>query len=85
LVVYVDTFYKYAVMDNDECTDEQLKFQNSHNPSIFITTPIVGSADIYIAAAYYAVITEKFWRLNQQQQAFAQIVRLRLSRVPHPW
>ena len=38
----VDIFHMYAKMGNDERTKMQLKFQDSRNHSLFITTPKVG-------------------------------------------
>jgi len=81
----VDKFHMYAEMGNDECTEMQLKFQDSRNPSVFITTPKVGGPGLNLTAANHAVITEKFWVLNEQRQAFARVVRLGQNRVPHTW
>jgi len=39
---HVDIFHMFAEMGNDERTEMQLKFQDSGNPSVFITTPKVG-------------------------------------------
>jgi hypothetical protein len=75
----------YAEMGNDERTEMQLKFQDSRNPSVFVTTPKVGWTGLYLTAANHAVITQKFWVLNKQQQAFARVVRLGQNRVPHTW
>jgi len=33
----------------------------------------------------HAVITQKFWALNEQRQAFARVVRLGQNRVPQTW
>ena len=81
----VDIFHMYAEMSNDERTEMQLKFQDSRNPSIFITTPIVGGTGLNLTAANHAVITQKFWVLNEQRQAFARVVRLGQKSVPHTW
>jgi hypothetical protein len=67
----VDIFHMYAEMGNDERTEMQLKFQDSRNPSVFITTPKVGRTGLNLTTAYHAVITQKFWVLNAQRQAFA--------------
>ena len=72
----VDIFHMYTEMGNDEHTEMQLKFQNSRGPSVFITTPKVGGIRLNLTAANHAVITKKCWVLNEQQQAFAQVVRL---------
>jgi len=53
----VDIFDMYAEMGNDECTEMQLKFQDSRNPSVFITTPKVGRTGLNLTAADHAVIT----------------------------
>jgi SNF2 family DNA or RNA helicase len=49
----------------------QLKFQDSRNPSVFITTLKGGGTGLNLTAANDAVITPKFWVLNEQRQAFA--------------
>jgi len=81
----VDIFHMYAEMGNDERTEMQLKFQDSRNPSVFITTPKVGWTGLNLTAANHAVITQKFWVLNEQRQAFAWVVPLGQNRVPHTW
>jgi len=50
-----------------------------------ITTPKVGGTGHNHTAANYAVITHKFWVLNEQRQVFAQVVRLGQYLVPHTW
>jgi len=67
----VDIFHMYAEMGNDERTEMQLHFQYLQNPSVFITTPKVGRTGLTLTAANHAVITQKFWVLIEQQQAFA--------------
>ena len=81
----VDIFHMYAEMGNDERTEMQLKFQDSRNPSVFITTPKVGGTGLNLTEANHEVITQKFWVLNEQRQAFALVVRLGQNRVPHTW
>jgi hypothetical protein len=81
----LDIFYMFAEMGNDERTEMQLKFQDSPNPSVFVTTPKVGGTGLNLTAANHAVITQKFWVLNEQRQAFARVVRLGQNRVPHTW
>jgi len=71
----------YAEMGNDERTEMQLKFQDSPNLSVFVTTPKVGGTGLNLTSANHAVITQKFWVLNEQRQAFAQVVRLGQNRV----
>jgi len=83
LVDNLDILYMFAEMGNDERTEMPLKFQNSPNPSVFVTTPQVGGTGLNLTAADHAVMTQKFWALNEQQQAFAQVVRLGQNRVPH--
>jgi hypothetical protein len=75
----------YAEMGKDERTEMQLKFQDSPNPSVFVTTPKVDGTGFNLTAANYAVIPQKFWVLNEQRQAFARIVRLGQDRLPHTW
>jgi len=82
-VDHMDSFYMYAEMGNDEHTKMQLKFLDSSNPSVFITTPKVGGTGLNLTAANHAVITHKFWVLNEQCQAFAWVVRLGQNSVPH--
>jgi len=81
----LNIFYMYAEMGNDKCTEMQLKFQDSPNLSVFVTTPKVGGTGLNLTAANHAVITQKFWVLNKQRQAFARVVRLGHNRVPHTW
>jgi len=45
----------------------------------------VGGTGLNLTAANHAVITQKFWVLNEQRQAFARVVRLGQNRVPHTW
>jgi hypothetical protein len=61
---HLDIFYTYGEMGNDECTEIQLKFQDSPNPSVFVTTPKVGGTSRNFTAANHAVITQKFLVLN---------------------
>jgi len=82
-VANVDIFHMYEEMVNDECTEMPLKFQDSRNPSVFVTTPEVGVTVLNLTAANHVVITPNFRGLNEQRQAFAQVIRLRQQRVPH--
>jgi len=75
----------YAGMGNDERTEMQLKCQDSRYPSVFITTPKVGGTGLNLTAANHAVITEKFWVLNEQWQPSEWVVRLGQNRVRHTW
>jgi hypothetical protein len=81
----LDIFYKFVEMGNDEGTEMQLKFHDFPNPSVFVTTPKVGETGLNLTAANDAVITQKFWVINEQRQAFAQVIRLGQNRVPHTW
>jgi hypothetical protein len=70
----------YAKIDNDEYTEMQLKFQDSQNPSVFITTPKVGKTDLNVTAANHSVITQIFLVLNEQWQVvFPRVVWVRLN------
>ena len=85
---FVDHFnicHLYAVMGNDERAETPLKFQDSCNPSVFVTTPTVGGTSLNLTAANHAVITQKFWVLSKQPQVFARVVWLGQNRVPHTW
>jgi len=78
-----DVFHMYAEMGNDECTEMQLKLQDSQNPSVIVTTPKVGGTGLNLPAGNHAEITRKFWASNEQWQAFAHVVRLGRNRIPH--
>jgi hypothetical protein len=79
----LDIYYLFAEMGNDEHTEMQLNFQDSPNPSVFVTIPKVGGTGLNFTAANHAVITQKFWVLKEQRQAFARVIRLGKNRVPH--
>jgi hypothetical protein len=81
----LDIFYMFAEMGNHERTEMQLKFQDSPNPSVFVTIPKVGGTGLNLTAANHAVITQTFWVLNEQRQAFARVVRLGQNRLPQTW
>jgi hypothetical protein len=72
----VDIFHMYANMGNDECTEVPLKFLDSRNLSVFITAPKVDRTGLNLTAANHGVITQTLWVLNEQWQAFAQVVWL---------
>ena len=82
---HLDIVYMYADMGNDERSEMPLKFQDSPNPSVFVTRPKVSGTGLNLAAANNAVISQKFWVLNEQGQAFARVVQLGQNRVPHTW
>jgi SNF2 family DNA or RNA helicase len=71
---HVDILYMYAEMGNSERTDMQLTFQDSPNPSVFVTTPKLGGTGLNLTAANRVLITLMFGVLNGQRQAFAQVV-----------
>jgi len=54
----------YADMGNDECTEMQLKFQDSQNLSVFVSTPTVGGTGLNLTPSHHAVISQMFWVLN---------------------
>jgi len=81
----VDIFHMYAEMGNDERTEMQLKFQDSRDTSVFITTPNLRGTGLNLTAANYVVIIQKCWVLNEQRQAFERVVWLGQNRVPHTW
>jgi len=63
----------------------QLKFQDSPNHSVFVTTPKVGGTGLNLTAANHVVVPQKSWVLIEQHQAFARVVQLGQNRVPHTW
>jgi len=73
----VDFFHMYAEMGNDKRTEMQIKLQDSRSLSEFLTTPKVGGTGLNLMAASPAVITQRFWVLNEQRQAFARVVLVR--------
>jgi hypothetical protein len=74
-----------AEMGIDERTEMQLKFQDSPNPSVFVTTPKVGGTGLNLTAANHAVMTQKLWVLHEQHRAFARVVRLVQNIFPQTW
>jgi hypothetical protein len=87
-IFFVDNlfvFYMFAEMGNDEGTEMQLKFQDSPNPSVFVTTPKVGGTGLNVTAANHARITDKIGVVIEEWQEFAWVVRLGQNRVLHPW
>jgi SNF2 family DNA or RNA helicase len=78
---HVDIFHMNAEMGNDERTEIQLWFQDSWNPSIVVTTPKVSGTGLNLSAANNVIITQKFWVLNEQWQAFACLARAKQSTV----
>jgi len=82
---HVDIFHMYAEVGNDERTEMQLKFHDSCNPSVFVTTATVVGTGLNCTAANHAVVTETFWVLNEPRRAFARVVQLGQNRVPPTW
>jgi hypothetical protein len=72
-------------MGYDGWNDLQFTFQYSQNPSVFVTTPQVGGTCLHFAETNDAVVSHKWWVLNEQRKAFALIVWLGQSRIPHIW
>jgi len=64
---HLDVFHMYTEMGNDERTEMRLKFHDSPNPSVFVTTSTVGSTGRNLTAANNAVITQTFWVLNERR------------------
>jgi len=82
---HVAIFHLYAEMGNDERKEMKLKFHDLPKPSEFMMTPKAGRTGLNLTAGNHAVITRKCWVLNEQRQAFAQVVRLWQIRVRHTW
>jgi len=85
LWICLDIFNIFAEMSNDQQTEIQLKLHDSTNPSGLGTTPNVGGSGLNLTAVNHAVITQKFWVLNEQRHAFPPVVWLGHNRVPHTW
>jgi SNF2 family DNA or RNA helicase len=73
---HLDIFYRYSEMSNNELTEMQPKFEESPNPSVFLTTPKVGETGINLTTANHKVMNHKYWVLNEQWQVFAPVVQL---------
>jgi hypothetical protein len=71
---HFDIFYMYAEMGNNEWTEMQLKFQDSPNPSVIVTTPSQGGRGINLPAPNHPVITQKRRVWNMQCQVLATVV-----------
>ena len=82
---HLDIFYMNLEMGNDGRSEIPLKFENSPNPSVFVTTPKVGGTGFNLTAPNHAVIAQKFWVLNDLREVFAWVVRLGQHCVPHTW
>jgi len=62
---YLDVFPKFTEMDINKYTAIQLRFQNSPNPSVLVTTPKVAGHGLNFTAVNDAVIIQKFCILTQ--------------------
>jgi len=72
-------------MGNNEDTTMQLKFQDSDNHSIFVTTSKVDGIGEYLSAANHGVFIQKFWVWNEQWQEFGGVIQLGQNRKPPKW
>jgi hypothetical protein len=81
---HLDIFVMYSEVGNDVQTEMQLNLQDSPHPCVLVTTPKADAIGLSLTAAKYAVITQKFWVLNEQQQEFAQVIRLGQNSIPQP-
>jgi len=82
---YFDIFSVYAEIGNDDCAEMQLKFQDSPNPSLFISTPNVGGSHLILTVPNHAVITHMLWKLDEQHPALTWAVRLGQNTARHSW
>jgi hypothetical protein len=73
----------YGEMGNDDRTEMQRNFQNSHNRFIFLTTANVGWTDLDLTGANHAIVTQIISVFIEQWQAFTQVVWLGQNRAPH--
>jgi len=85
LTEYVDIIQMNTEMGNDECTEMQIKSQDSLNPSVFNTTPYVEGRGLNPKAPNNIVGTYTIWVVNGQDQAFVHIVRIGQITFPYPW
>jgi len=72
-------------MQHNEHTEMQLKYQDSWYPSVIVTTPTVGKADLHHTAANEAIIKQKFHVLNMKWYANASVVLLEQNRAVYQW
>jgi hypothetical protein len=56
----VDIFHKYPELEYDGHTEMQLNFQDSRNPSLFVSTPKEEVTGLTLSAANYAVKIQQF-------------------------
>jgi hypothetical protein len=64
----------YAEMGNNGPTEMQLKFQDSGNHFVSISTPTVGAISQGCTTANHGVTTKKCWGLNEQREVFALLL-----------
>jgi len=77
--------YMYAEMGHNEGTEVQLKFHDWKNPSEFVTTPTICGTGLNLTAGNHMALSQQFWVLNEQRQAFARVFWLGLNIVPQTW
>jgi hypothetical protein len=84
-VDYMNIFYMYAELGNDEHAEMLLKLHDLPNPSVFETTSKLGGTGLILTVPTHAEITQKLCVLNDQSQTFPQVVSVGHNRVPHAW
>ena len=52
---------------------------------MLILTPALGGTGLYLVAANHLIIMQKFWNLNDQSQAVAQIHHIGQLQSPKAW
>lgn len=50
---HVDIFHVCVEMCKAECTEMQLKFQNSENPSVFVAAPTPGGTGLSVPVEHH--------------------------------
>ena len=64
---------RVASRDRDRLLQE---FASVNRPAALILTPALGGTGLNLVAAIHVIILQKFWNLNEQHQAVAQIYRI---------
>ena len=82
---HVDIFHMYKEMGNDAHKEMQLKYRDSPNPSVFVSTPKASRKSVNLGAASHAGISQRYWVLNVQRRPFAQAFQLGDKRMQHTW
>lgn len=72
----------FAEIGNNECTEMQLKGQDSQNHTVSINTPTAGRIGFNLSAANHTVVNWKFWVWNVQCLIFAPDVSLGQNQFP---